>query len=155
MMSERERAIQLRVSRHPARSPSPSSSAMAVAPSSPARQRRDRAKVNEAVAEAERAKAESSDDAVYDDRHYVQCRWCGKWINGSDPARVAEHRGPLPHPIAPGTEWSDDDDLMPFRQRLHLLMIAEREVPRRRPPSGALLVFVASSRINPQRGHSG
>jgi hypothetical protein len=40
---------------------------------------------------------------------------------------------------------------MPFRQRLHLLMIAEREVPRRRPPSGALLVFVASSRINPHR----
>jgi hypothetical protein len=49
----------------------------------PPDERRDRAKVNEAVAEAERAKAESSDDAVYDDRHYVQCRWCGKWINGS------------------------------------------------------------------------
>ncbi len=76
----------------------------------PPHKRRDRAKVNEAVAEAERAKAESSDDAVYDDRHYVQCRWCGKWINGSDPARLAEHRGPLPHPIMPGTEWVDDDD---------------------------------------------
>jgi hypothetical protein len=23
---------------------------------------------------------------------------------------VAEHRGPLPHPIAPGTEWREDDD---------------------------------------------
>jgi RNA polymerase-binding transcription factor DksA len=57
----------------------------------PPDERRDREKVNEAVAEAERAKAESSDDAVYDDRHYVQCRWCGKWINGSDPARLAEH----------------------------------------------------------------
>jgi hypothetical protein len=53
--------------------------------------------------------AASSNDAVYDDSHYVQCRWCGKWINGSDPARLAEHRGPLPHPIAPGAEWSDDD----------------------------------------------
>jgi hypothetical protein len=54
----------------------------------PPDERRDRAKVNEAVAEAERANAESSDDTVYDDPHYVQCRWCGKWINGSDPARV-------------------------------------------------------------------
>jgi hypothetical protein len=50
-------------------------------------------------------------DYRYDDPHYVQCRWCGKWINGSDPARVvAEHRGPLPHPIASGTEWREDDD---------------------------------------------
>jgi hypothetical protein len=76
----------------------------------PPDERRDRAKVNEAVAEAERANADSSDDAVYDNPHYVQCRWCGKWINGSDPARLAEHRGPLPHPIMPGTEWIDDDD---------------------------------------------
>jgi hypothetical protein len=27
-------------------------------------------------------------DYRYDDPHYVQCRWCGKWINGSDPARA-------------------------------------------------------------------
>ena len=27
-----------------------------------------------------------------------------KWVNGSHPARLADHRGPLPHPIAPGTE---------------------------------------------------
>jgi hypothetical protein len=73
----------------------------------PPDERRDRDKVN---AEAERAKADNSDDAVYDNPHYVQCRWCGKWINGSDPARLAEHRGPLPHPIKPGTEWIDDDD---------------------------------------------
>jgi hypothetical protein len=59
------------------------------------------------VEEAKRTNADSSDDAVYDT---VQCRWCGKWINGSDPARLAEHRGPLPHPIVPGTEWIDDDD---------------------------------------------
>jgi hypothetical protein len=49
----------------------------------PPDERRDRAKVNEAVAEAERANAESSDDAVYDNPNYVRCRWCGKWINGS------------------------------------------------------------------------
>jgi hypothetical protein len=61
----------------------------------PPDERRDRAKVNEAVAEAERANADSSDDAVHDNPHYVQCRWCGKWINGSDPARLAEHRGPI------------------------------------------------------------
>jgi hypothetical protein len=76
----------------------------------PPDERRDRDKVNEAVAEAERANADGSDDAVYDNPHHVQCRWCGKWINGSDPARLAEHRGPLPHPIKPGTEWIDDDD---------------------------------------------
>jgi hypothetical protein len=75
----------------------------------PPYERRDRAKVNEAVAEAERANAERSDDTVYDDPHYVQRRWCGKWINGSDPARVGGG-APLPHPIAPGTEWREDDD---------------------------------------------
>jgi hypothetical protein len=53
----------------------------------------------------------NSNDAVYDDSHYVRCRWCGKWINGSDPASLPDHRGPLPHPIKPGTEWIDDDDI--------------------------------------------
>ncbi|WP_029582755.1 hypothetical protein [Bradyrhizobium sp. URHD0069] len=53
----------------------------------------------------------NSSDVVYDGSHYVHCRWCGKWVNGSDPASLAEHRGPLPHPIKPGTEWIDDDDI--------------------------------------------
>jgi two-component sensor histidine kinase len=43
---------------------------------------------------SKRKKATATDnanfnDAAYDDSHYVLCRWCGKWINGSDPARLA------------------------------------------------------------------
>jgi hypothetical protein len=61
----------------------------------------------------DRQTGEQADDVdhVYDAEHYVRCKLCGGWVNGSNPADVAAHRGPLPHPAgADAEQWPDDDD---------------------------------------------
>jgi hypothetical protein len=36
---------------------------------------------------------------------------CQGWYHRSDPHAVAQHRGPLPHPVPnPRTAWADEDD---------------------------------------------
>jgi hypothetical protein len=55
-------------------------------------------------------KAENGDH-TYDADHYFRCKLCHAWINGANPADIAAHRGPLPHPVeADAPDWPDDDD---------------------------------------------
>jgi hypothetical protein len=41
----------------------------------------------------------------------VRCPQCQRWFNRNDAWRVAEHRGPPPHPVQnPRTAWADEDE---------------------------------------------
>ncbi len=43
--------------------------------------------------------------------NFARCPRCKRWFDRSDPPTVAEHRGPLPHPVQnPRTAWADEDD---------------------------------------------
>jgi hypothetical protein len=50
----------------------------------------------------------------FDGDDMYRCRQCQRWFNRSDALSVAEHRGPLPHPVQnPRTAWADEDDGVP------------------------------------------
>jgi Zn-finger nucleic acid-binding protein len=47
----------------------------------------------------------------FDAGSFARCPRCQGWLDRSDPLAVAEHRGPLPHPVPdPRTAWADEDD---------------------------------------------
>ena len=48
---------------------------------------------------------------VYDADQFARCAVCWRWFDRSKPLSVAEHRGPLPHPVEdPLTAWADEDE---------------------------------------------
>jgi hypothetical protein len=53
----------------------------------------------------------AAEDRTFDIDNVVRCPLCQRWFYRSDPITVAEHRGPLPHPVQnPRTAWADEDD---------------------------------------------
>jgi hypothetical protein len=53
----------------------------------------------------------AAQDRTFDTDNFVRCPRCQRWFYRSDPITVAEHRGPLPHPVQnPRTAWADEDD---------------------------------------------
>jgi Zn-finger nucleic acid-binding protein len=47
----------------------------------------------------------------FDAGSFARCPRCQGWFDRSDPLALAEHRGPLPHPVPnPRTAWADEDD---------------------------------------------
>jgi hypothetical protein len=53
-------------------------------------------------------------DRTFNADDITRCPRCQRWFNGSDSLKVAEHRGPLPHPVQnPHTAWADEDDGSP------------------------------------------
>jgi hypothetical protein len=50
-------------------------------------------------------------EQLYDADQFVRCVICWRWFDRSNLTSLAEHRGPLPHPVEnPRTAWADDDD---------------------------------------------
>jgi hypothetical protein len=50
----------------------------------------------------------------FDGDDVLRCPQCQRWFNRRDLLSVAEHRGPLPHPVQnPRTAWADEDDGAP------------------------------------------
>ena len=42
---------------------------------------------------------------------FVRCAACWHWFDRTNSVSVAEHRGPLPHPVEnPRTAWADEDE---------------------------------------------
>ena len=61
----------------------------------------------------------AAQDRIFDTDNFVRCPLCQRWFCRTDPTTVAEHRGPLPHPVQnPRTAWADEDDeggLTPYK----------------------------------------
>ncbi len=50
-------------------------------------------------------------EQVYDAGYFVRCATCWHWVDQTNSMSVAEHRGPLPHPVEnPRTAWADEDE---------------------------------------------
>ena len=48
---------------------------------------------------------------AFDAGNFARCPRCQGWFDRNDPLALAEHRGPLPHPVPnPKTAWADEDD---------------------------------------------
>jgi hypothetical protein len=48
---------------------------------------------------------------IFEADNFVRCGVCQGWFDRSDPHAIAQHRGPLPHPVPnPRTAWADEDD---------------------------------------------
>ena len=53
-------------------------------------------------------------DQTFEADNFSRCPLCQRWFDRSDPLNVAEHLGPLPHPVQnPRTAWADEDDEAP------------------------------------------
>jgi hypothetical protein len=56
-------------------------------------------------------RARTTLDRTFDADNFARCPLCQRWFDRSNPLKVAEHRGWLPHPVPnPRTAWADEDD---------------------------------------------
>jgi hypothetical protein len=56
-------------------------------------------------------RSQTSLEQSSDAHQFVRCAVCWDWFDRSNSASVAQHRGPLPHPIEnPRTAWADEDE---------------------------------------------
>ena len=53
----------------------------------------------------------TTQDRTFDADNFTRCPVCQCWFDRGNRLGVAEHRGPLPHPVQnPHTAWADEDD---------------------------------------------
>lgn len=53
----------------------------------------------------------SIQERTFEADNFKRCPLCQGWFDRTDRLAVAEHRGPMPHPMPnPRTAWADEDD---------------------------------------------
>jgi hypothetical protein len=53
----------------------------------------------------------TTEEQVFNADGFVRCAVCWRWFDRGNPLSMAQHRGPLPHPVAnPRTAWADEDE---------------------------------------------